>query len=177
MDAKHHKVSQYSLGMKQRLALASALLGNPKLLILDEPTNGLDPKGMAETRDLIKTLPVQTGATIFISSHLLDEVEKTASHVAILNRGEIVLESAMDCLDNNTGQLNLLVNQTDEVCHLLTTLGYQADREESLLKISQLTLEQCAHINREIITNGFQLFNAQFKKTSLEQCFHQQVLS
>ncbi|WP_448563619.1 ATP-binding cassette domain-containing protein [Thalassotalea ganghwensis] len=175
--AKHHKVSEYSLGMKQRLALAAALLGAPKLLILDEPTNGLDPKGMVEARQLIKSIPEVTGATVFISSHLLDEVEKMASHVAILNQGTITLESSIGCLNSDQGELALFVNHSADVYQLVSQLGYQANQEQDVVKVSKLTWEQCAHINQEVIRNGYQLFNAQYKKTSLEQYFHQHVLS
>ncbi len=86
---RHSKFSTYSLGMKQRLALASALLGNPSVLVLDEPTNGLDPVGIAETRELIRAL-AKEGKTIILASHLLDEVEKVCTHVAILQKGKLI---------------------------------------------------------------------------------------
>src|SRR6202012_3798386 len=87
---KNSKFSTYSLGMKQRLAIASCLLGNPSVLVFDEPTNGLDPVGIAETREMIKRLAKQ-GKTIILASHLLDEVEKVCTHVAILRRGELLM--------------------------------------------------------------------------------------
>jgi ABC-2 type transport system ATP-binding protein len=92
---KDSRFSTYSLGMKQRLAIASCLLGDPDVLILDEPTNGLDPVGIAETRELIKKLR-QQGKTIIMASHLLDEVEKVCTHVAILKKGELVATGNVD---------------------------------------------------------------------------------
>src|SRR5215210_5683253 len=88
-ERKNSKFSTYSLGMKQRLAIASCLLGNPEVMVFDEPTNGLDPVGIAEIRELIKKLNME-GKTIIMASHLLDEVEKVCTHVAILKRGEVL---------------------------------------------------------------------------------------
>src|SRR5258708_16350515 len=89
-ERRHSGISTYSLGMKQRLALASCLLGNPSVLVFDEPTNGLDPVGIAETRELIRELS-REGKTILLASHLLDEVEKVCTHVAILQKGELLM--------------------------------------------------------------------------------------
>jgi ABC-2 type transport system ATP-binding protein len=88
-EAAGRRVAEYSLGMRQRLALARALLSEPSLLILDEPTNGLDPEGIASMRALIRRLPEDTGATVFVSSHLLSEVEQTATHCAVIHRGRL----------------------------------------------------------------------------------------
>ena len=89
----NRKVGQYSLGMKQRLGIAMALLGSPKLLILDEPTNGLDPAGIQEMRSLISSMPETTGATVLISSHLLGEIEQMVTQVGILNHGKMLFEA------------------------------------------------------------------------------------
>ena len=89
------KVGQYSLGMKQRLGIAMALLGSPKLLILDEPTNGLDPAGIQEMRSLIAAMPQTTGATVLISSHLLGEIEQMVDQVGILNHGKLLFEGSL----------------------------------------------------------------------------------
>ncbi len=94
-ERKNSRFSTYSLGMKQRLAIGAALLGRPRVLILDEPTNGLDPVGIAEMRELIKELS-QQGFTIIMASHLLDEVEKVCTHVAILNYGELITHGRVD---------------------------------------------------------------------------------
>jgi ABC-2 type transport system ATP-binding protein len=89
------RVSDYSLGMRQRLGLARAMLGAPPVLILDEPTNGLDPEGIADMRAFLRELPARTGATVLLSSHLLGEIEQTATHIGILSHGRLVLEGAL----------------------------------------------------------------------------------
>jgi ABC-type multidrug transport system ATPase subunit len=94
-DQKGKTVGQYSLGMKQRLGLALALLGNPKLLILDEPTNGLDPAGIQEMRELICSLPKQYGMTVVVSSHLLSEIDQIATSVGIISKGELVFQDSL----------------------------------------------------------------------------------
>lgn len=97
-DTGHRRVEQFSLGMRQRLALAHALLGEPRILILDEPGNGLDPQGQMEIRELISSLPGRTGATVFVSSHDLDEVARMATHLAVLNGGQIRFQGSMASL-------------------------------------------------------------------------------
>lgn len=105
-------VKGYSLGMKQRLGIASALLGNPELLILDEPTNGLDPSGILEMRELIKAMPKQHGITVLISSHLLSEVEQMASTVGIIRQGELVFQDTIDNLRLQAqGSMSLRVSE------------------------------------------------------------------
>ena len=89
------RVSDYSLGMRQRLGLARAMLGAPPVLILDEPTNGLDPEGIADMRRFLRELPARSGATVLLSSHLLGEIEQTATHIGILSHGRLVLEGAL----------------------------------------------------------------------------------
>ena len=94
--------SKYSLGMKQRLGIAMALLGSPKLLILDEPTNGLDPAGIQEMRSLIASMPQTTGATVLISSHLLGEIEQMVDQVGILNHGKLLFEGSLQQLQKHS---------------------------------------------------------------------------
>ena len=111
---KKKKVKAFSLGMKQRLGLAISLLSNPKLLILDEPTNGLDPKGIIEMRELIKELNQNQGITIFVSSHLLSEIEKTCTHVGIINDGQIIFQDTVKALKNSKeGKINLEIETHD----------------------------------------------------------------
>lgn len=97
-NQKDKRVGQYSMGMKQRLGLACALLGSPKLLILDEPTNGLDPAGIQEMRELIRSLPQQYGMTVMVSSHLLSEIDQMATNVGIINKGELVFQDSLSSL-------------------------------------------------------------------------------
>src|SRR5688572_7651410 len=97
------RVADYSLGMRQRLGLARAMLGAPPVLLLDEPTNGLDPEGIAQMRRFLRELPDRTGATVLLSSHLLGEIEQTATHVGILSHGRLVLEGALRDLKSGLG--------------------------------------------------------------------------
>ncbi len=113
-DRAGDRVRTYSLGMKQRLGIARALLGNPRLLMLDEPTNGLDPKGMREVRDLIKSLALHERITIFVSSHLLAEVQAMATRVGIIQKGRLRAEGDLDeLLDKADGQVRVRVRATD----------------------------------------------------------------
>ena len=98
-EQKDKKVKQYSLGMKQRLGIAMALLGNPRLLILDEPTNGLDPAGIQEIREFIKNLPILRQMTVLVSSHLLSEMEQMADRVGIINHGSLIFQGTMTALE------------------------------------------------------------------------------
>ncbi|MDE3125375.1 MAG: ABC transporter ATP-binding protein, partial [Bacteroidota bacterium] len=108
-DRKNDKFSTYSLGMKQRLAIAAALLGNPEVLVLDEPTNGLDPSGIAEIRSLIKELG-QQGKTIIMASHLLDEVEKVCTHFCILKHGSLLVNGPVKEILSNEDVIILKAN-------------------------------------------------------------------
>jgi ABC-2 type transport system ATP-binding protein len=111
-DQKSKKVGQYSLGMKQRLGLALALLGSPKLLILDEPTNGLDPAGIQEMRELISSLPKQYGMTVVVSSHLLSEIDQIATSVGIISKGELVFQDSLAILHQKS-RSNIAIRTLD----------------------------------------------------------------
>jgi ABC-2 type transport system ATP-binding protein len=108
-ERKNSKFSTFSLGMKQRLAIASALLNDPEILILDEPTNGLDPQGIHQIRDIIKKIASQ-GTTILLASHLLDEVEKVCSHVIVLRKGEILYSGSVDGMSANEGFFEVMAD-------------------------------------------------------------------
>ena len=116
-ERKDSKFSTFSLGMKQRLAIASALLNDPEILILDEPTNGLDPQGIHQIRDIIKKIASQ-GTTILLASHLLDEVEKVCSHVIVLRKGEILYSGSVDEMSANEGFFEVMAddNATSKKC-------------------------------------------------------------
>lgn len=114
------KVQQYSLGMRQRLGIAQALLGNPKLLILDEPTNGLDPSGIQQMRNLIKDMPNRCGATVLISSHLLGEMEQMVDQVGIINRGRLLFQGELDDLRKHSqGDISLRVLHPEKAAPIL----------------------------------------------------------
>jgi ABC-type multidrug transport system ATPase subunit len=120
-DASQRKVAGYSTGMKQRLGLAAALLHQPELLILDEPTNGLDPAGMREVRDLIASLAAQ-GVTVFLSSHLLHEVEQVCDRVAVLNKGKVVAQGAVGALLSKEPVLRVRVSSPQAAVEALRAL-------------------------------------------------------
>jgi ABC-2 type transport system ATP-binding protein len=118
IDRQNSKFSTFSLGMKQRLAIASALLNDPEILILDEPTNGLDPQGIHQIRDIIKQIAAK-GTTILLASHLLDEVEKVCTHALVLRKGEILYSGLVDGMSTNEGFFEL---QADDIENLILTL-------------------------------------------------------
>ncbi|CAA9198809.1 ABC transporter ATP-binding protein [Flavobacterium collinsii] len=119
-ERKDSKFSTFSLGMKQRLAIASALLNDPEILILDEPTNGLDPQGIHQIRDIIRKIASQ-GTTILLASHLLDEVEKVCSHVIVLRKGEILYSGSVDGMSANEGFFELQANDNLALKTILET--------------------------------------------------------
>lgn len=110
---KDKKVRHYSLGMKQRLGLAAALIGSPRLLLLDEPTNGLDPAGIQEMRELICSLPKQYGITVLVSSHLLGEIDQMATHVGIIDHGQLIFQDSLSCLHEHSKARLLLSTDND----------------------------------------------------------------
>lgn len=132
-------VRGYSLGMRQRLGLAAALLKDPALVILDEPVNGLDPAGIRETRELLRALGAE-GRTVFVSSHLLGEVEQTCDRVAILNRGRCVASGTVDeVLDRAHARLLVRVDELDRAAEVLGRAGMTVDRERDHLLVRAAT--------------------------------------
>jgi ABC-2 type transport system ATP-binding protein len=131
------KVGTYSLGMRQRLGLAAALLGNPELLILDEPTNGLDPAGMQEMRLLIRTLADEFGKTIFLSSHLLHEVEQVCDRVLILNKGKVIAQGGVSELLSQAHMVEMRIDSAHEAAKVLLTLDWvdSVDQNEDILQV------------------------------------------
>jgi ABC-2 type transport system ATP-binding protein len=170
---RHSKFNTYSLGMKQRLALASALLGNPSVLVLDEPTNGLDPVGIAETRELIRNL-AKNGKTIILASHLLNEVEKVCTHVAILQKGTLVTSG--DVNDVLVNEDIVEVNSSDTQ-QLLTVLQHfpgatSVKPFENKVRLAFGNgLANLEKVNMFCFEQGIVLNHLQLKKKSLESKF------
>ena len=166
------KVKTYSQGMKQRLGIAQALMGNPKLLILDEPTNGLDPEGMKEIRDLVGELSSE-GITVFISSHLLDEVQKICSHVAMISLGELIIAGKMEDLLRNSEMLmtEIHVDQTEKSINILSNFKwvYRCDEKNGILRVSIATNKIAELVN--ILVQNKILVSAIIPKTSLEDLY------
>ncbi len=170
-DRKDDKYKTYSLGMKQRLAIASALLNDPTVLILDEPTNGLDPMGIAEIREIIKKIAAN-GKTIILASHLLDEVQKVCSHFAILKKGNMIYSGPIS--DVGQGEVTVEVNADVENLNdvLVTFSGTEAvTRENGVYLISMRDGFHGKELNEFLINQGIVATHLVTKKKSLEKQF------
>jgi len=166
------KAGKYSLGMKQRLGIGLALLSDPPLLILDEPTNGLDPNGIIEVRHLLQKLVKEHGKTVFISSHLLSEVEKMITHVGIINRGKLLFQGTLEELHNaSKSQIVLITNDLAESANLLKRSGYQADIVSDKICLPYTTLENVAAINTLLVNNKHKVYSIGQSKQNLEELF------
>ena len=164
------KVKNYSLGMKQRLGIAMALARFPKLLILDEPTNGLDPAGIEEMRELIKTLPKQYGMTVMISSHILSEIDQMATVVGIINQGCLIFQERMSVLDmQREPQIVLRTSDNNRAYQLLKKVNPQ--RTADGLQIGALTDEQTGAVVQCLCSNGISVYRVEEHRESLEDIF------
>lgn len=172
LDRKNSKFKTYSLGMKQRLAIASALLNDPEILILDEPTNGLDPQGIHQIREIIKTIAAK-GTTILLASHLLDEVEKVCSHVVILRKGEKLYSGRVDSLQASFGFFELKSSDTDKLFAYLNNNEHFGNiQEENGLVTAFLTSELDAQtLNKLLFDNDIIASHLVKRKESLEEQF------
>lgn len=175
--AAHRRVGTYSLGMKQRLAIARALLGQPELVILDEPTNGLDPEGIVQIRELLRSLPERAGATVILSSHLMHEVEQTAEYVAVIANGRLVLEGQTAALMNRNADLLLGADDNAKAALFLQQRGLSfATEEDGVLRIPLSGLpeerrSEAARINRMAIAAGLNVHELHHEAESLEQIY------
>ncbi len=169
----HRRVREYSLGMRQRLGLALALLNKPELLILDEPTNGLDPAGIHEMRDLIRRLPAEFGITVFLSSHLLSEVELIASSIGIIHQGRVLFQGTLAALQAQRQEhLTIGVTQPDQALHCLTAAGWNAQRrDDGLLTVTAASREAAAQINSLLVGQRLEVFHIALEQASLEDIF------
>ena len=164
------KVKNYSLGMKQRLGIAMALARFPKLLILDEPTNGLDPAGIEEMRELIKMLPKQYGMTVMISSHILSEIDQMATVVGIINQGCLIFQERMSVLDmQREQQIILRTSDNNHAFQLLKKANPQ--RTTDGLQIGALTDEQTGAVVQCLCSNGISVYRVEEHRESLEDIF------
>ncbi|GBU07883.1 ABC transporter ATPase [Bacteroidales bacterium] len=172
LERKTSKFSTFSLGMKQRLAIASALLNDPEILILDEPTNGLDPQGILEIRNIIKSITAR-GMTILLASHLLDEVEKVCSHVVILRKGQVIYCGAVDGIANGEGFFEL---QAQDEALLISVLAQHpsidkiSGQDGKVIASLKAPLET-AELNRFLFEHGLSVNHLVKRKESLEEQF------
>lgn len=176
------RVGTYSLGMKQRLGIARAMLGGPRLLILDEPTNGLDPEGIREVRTLLKRLPEEAGTTVFVSSHLLSEVEQVATHLGLLHRGRLVLAGEARTLLSGARRLRIGTSVPEEAVRSLRAKGYReaaCEGEDVVLPFRPSDGTEprraASEVNRHLVTEGHDVFRMSEESRSLEDLFEASV--
>jgi ABC-type multidrug transport system ATPase subunit len=174
-DAGNKKVRAYSLGMKQRLGIAIALLHDPELLILDEPVNGLDPNGIVEIRDLLKHLNKEYGKTIILSSHLLSEIEKTASNVAIIHKGKILFQNTMEELlhiQSDSSVIEIETGDNEKAIQVLQQTVPVTLRGNRIL-VRRQSKEQIASLNALLVKEGIQVFRLVLTQNDIENIFMQ----
>ena len=168
---RKRKVKQYSLGMRQRLGIAQALLGNPKLLILDEPTNGLDPSGIQQMRSLIREMPQRCGATVLISSHLLSEMEQMVDQVGIINHGELLFQGKLAALrQHSQGDISLRVLRPEKALPILGNLA-KPDREHGTFRLPAMREELLAELVQRLAVGQAGVVELNRHTRSLEEIF------
>lgn len=167
------KAKQFSLGMKQRLSIGIALLHQPELLILDEPTNGLDPNGIIETRELIKKLNKEHNTTVIVSSHILNEVEKMATHVGIIHKGEMLFQGPLTELQQMKTRQTALEIQTNnnEKALLVLQQQFAAQHKADKITLPFQSNEQTAAINKLLVQNEVDVYAIHPQQNDLEQLF------
>ncbi len=164
-------VREYSLGMRQRLGVALALMGQPRLLILDEPTNGLDPSGIQDMRELIRRLPLETGASVFLSSHLLAEVEQVAQDLVVIHRGELRYQGPMEKLGApGQAELRVQVGDTAQAITVLAGAGFACHEAEGRVLV-QAPLDEAPRVAACLVAGGCDLYELSPLKANLEARF------
>jgi len=167
------KAKQFSLGMKQRLSIAIALLHQPELLILDEPTNGLDPNGIIEVRELLKKLNKEHATTVLVSSHILNEVERMATHVGIIHKGKMLFQGTLPELQQMKTKESVLEIETNNNSRALEILQPQfaVQQQHDKIFIPYKDKQQTADINKLLVGNGLDVYLLQPQQSDLEQLF------
>ncbi|WP_079528418.1 ABC transporter ATP-binding protein [Halobacillus hunanensis] len=165
-------VKEYSLGMKQRLGIASALLGEPELLILDEPTNGLDPSGIHEIRELIKSMPEEYGITVMISSHLLSEIDQMASKVGIISKGTMIYEDSIEKLRSRARpQIRMRVGNGSAAKSTLLSSGYVVEHDEEYIYVEEGSDEYISGLTATLVHQRIPVYRIEEQRQSLEDIF------
>lgn len=173
-DTGTKRTHQFSLGMKQRLAIAVAMLHEPKLLILDEPTNGLDPGGIVEIREMLKQINRDNGVTILISSHLLPEIEKLATDVGIIHRGQLLFEGSLDALLQRQHQFSRIAFETDDAhqsLKVLAELGQAPRLDGPHVSLPAVEKSTVAELNRRLVERGIGVHRIATVEDDLETIF------
>ncbi|MHB1294142.1 MAG: ABC transporter ATP-binding protein [Anaerolineae bacterium] len=167
------KVGIYSTGMRQRLGIGMALLSAPRLLILDEPTNGLDPAGIREVRALIRRLPEELGVTVFLSSHLLGEVEQVASHLGIISGGRLLFQGKLDELQaQRQTRITLSVDRATDAVQKLRSARWEVEQcDDHTLHVVAATAQSAARINALLVNASIEVYHLAMEGPSLEDAF------
>jgi lantibiotic transport system ATP-binding protein len=168
------KAGQFSLGMKQRLSIAIALLNEPSLLILDEPTNGLDPNGIIEIRELLRSLKHEQGISIVISSHLLSEIEKLVTHIGIINKGKMMFQGTLSELVNRQASSSYTVIETNNESKTLELLKSQqliAKIDNGKIILPVIEKQILAKLNQNLVSQGVEVYEMSTIKKDLESIF------
>lgn len=168
------RAGKFSLGMKQRLSIAMALLNSPKLLVLDEPTNGLDPQGILEMRELLKQLNREKGITIIISSHLLAEIEKIATHVGIINHGKLIFQGTMSELNNKQIESSSIIIDTNDnvrAMDVINRFASAAQMQNNKIVLPLLNRNVIAEMNKALIQQQLDVYELSIVKNDLESIF------
>lgn len=165
-------VKGYSLGMKQRLGIAASLLGSPELLILDEPTNGLDPAGIQEIRELIKEMPKQYGITVMISSHLLNEIDQMATRVGVIQSGRLIFEDTIAAMRKQSqSRIKLITDQPYEAAQILKGAGISSKLEDGILWLEDQGNAYIAKAIETLVMKRISIYRVEEVKNSLEEIF------
>lgn len=173
-SAAQKKVKEYSLGMKQRLGLAVALLSEPELLILDEPVNGLDPNGIIEIRELLLKLNKENGTTIFLSSHLLSEIEKIVTHLGVLSKGKLVFQGKYNDvkeLQKKSAIIHIQTSNNEKSFDVLSNRYVPVFSENLQIQLPYQSKEQIADVCRLLVGNNIDIFRMQIENSNLEEIF------
>ncbi|RZL49458.1 MAG: ATP-binding cassette domain-containing protein [Pedobacter sp.] len=172
-DAADKKAGKYSLGMKQRLGIALALISDPELLLLDEPTNGLDPNGIIEIRNLMIDLTAKHGKTILVSSHLLAEIERTATHVGIINKGAMLFQGTINELhDLSKPAVKIETDNQEKAIEILANAGIDILQSDAqTVSVVFKTKEDMGSMNAMLVQNGISVFSIGKERKDLENLF------
>ncbi|WMV74868.1 ABC transporter ATP-binding protein [Geobacillus thermodenitrificans] len=171
-NAADKKVKSFSLGMKQRLGIAMALFNDPKLLILDEPTNGLDPSGIIEMRNLIKRLPKEKDITVLISSHLLSEIDQVATYVGVISKGKLIFQDSIKAMRNKAQlKIRLKVSDANNAYRSLLAKGIKTHYQDHIIYLYEQSDEAVAAVVETLVDEGYSVYRVEEEHQSLEDIF------
>ena len=172
--AENKKVSQFSLGMKQRLSIGIAMLHNPKLLILDEPTNGLDPNGIIDIRELLKKINIDLGTTIIVSSHLLSEIERLVTHIGIINKGSLLFQGTyteLKSMQNETSTISFRTNDSAKAMDIVSSNNINVKLINDQIIIPFAENKIISKLNEQFVNNKIEVYQITTQEKDLESIF------